>query len=194
MKSPMNDQEVIDLIFQGDHQILQQVYRKYRQSLLRYVMAHNGSLQDAQDVYQEVMIALYVNVITGRLTQLQGKLHTYLYKLTQNIWHSRLRIHEPLVGASDLTDYPIESSSDTAYEDAFLQQLINKLDDRCRLILRLYYFEGFSMQQVADRLELSCAESARKRKCGCLNKLKGLAVRYQQSISDSAGEAELRFI
>jgi RNA polymerase sigma factor (sigma-70 family) len=178
---------IIDLIMQGDQQVLKQVYRNHRQSLLRYVIEHNGSLQDAQDVYQEVMIAFYVNVVSGRLTRIHGKLHTYLYKLTQNIWHSRLRIHEPLVGASDLTDYPVQPSPNIALEDALLQQLMNQLDERCRQILTLYYFEGIPMQHVADRLGLSCAESARKRKCDCLSKLKGLAKQYRQSISDGEG-------
>ena len=190
----MTDQNAIDLIARGDQLILEQVYRKHRQALLRCVMAHNGSLQDAQDVYQEVMIALYANVVSGKLTTLHGKLHTYLHKLTQNVWHNRLRIHEPLVGASDLTDYPIESSPDTAREDALLHQLMNQLNPRCHQILSLYYFDGMPMQQIADRIGLSSAESARKRKCDCLSKLRELAEQHRQSTIDGEREAGLPFI
>lgn len=190
----MTDQTVIDRILQGDQLTLKQVYKKHRQSLIRYVMAHNGSLQDAQDVYQEVILAFYVNVVSGKLTQLHGKLHTYLYKLTQNVWHSRLRIHEPLVGALELTDYQIEPSPDVAREDAYLQYLMGLLNERCRQILQLYYFDRMPMQQVADRIGLSSAESARKRKCDCLIKLRELAERHRQVANGTEHEVELYFI
>lgn len=194
MKSSVTDQNVISLIMQGNQLILKQVYKKHQQFLLRYVIAHGGSLQDAEDVYQEVMLAFYGNVISGKLTQLRGKLHTYLYKLTENMWHSRLRIREPLANASDLTDYPIEPTLDTASEDALLQQIMNQLDERCRQILHLYYFDGLPMQQVAERVGLNSVESARKRKCDCLIKLRGLAEQLRHVNTNTEQERELYFL
>ena len=178
MKTYVTDQNLIDLVRQGDRLTLRYIYKKYQRLVHRYVISHNGNLQDAQDIYQEVMLAFYMNALAGKLSYLHGKLSTYLHKIAQNCWHSRLRIHEPIKGALNLTDYPIEQSTNIAGEDALLEQLINALDERCRLILKLYYFNELSMKEVAAWVGLSGAESARKHKCNCLAKLRTLASEY----------------
>ena len=155
------------------------IYKKYRLFIQHYILLNRGNIQDAQDVYQDVMVAFFTNVTSGKLTCLQGKLSTYLYKLAQNLWHSRLRTHEPLRSASALADYPLEPTTDIASEDALLENLMSALDERCRLILRLYYFDGLPMSDVASRVGLRSAESARKRKCDCLSKLRELALHPQ---------------
>ncbi|MBO0952627.1 RNA polymerase sigma factor [Fibrella forsythiae] len=176
MKPVYTDQRLIDFMLEGDPVVMIWIYKKYRLFIQHYILLNGGNRQDAQDVYQDVMLALLTNVTSGKLTCLQGKLSTYLYKLTQNLWRSRLRRHEPLRGASTLADYASEPSTDTASEDVLLERLMSILDERCRLILRLYYFDKLPMSTVAIRVGLNSAESARKRKCDCLSRLRELAL------------------
>ncbi|MCY7351603.1 MAG: RNA polymerase sigma factor [Cytophagaceae bacterium] len=174
------DLELINRIGKGDQTALEEVYKIHRQRIQQYVIRNSGTLQDAQDLYQEVILAFYRNVTAGRLTKLSGKLSTYLYKLAKNQWCDQLRLHEPLQELSNTTDYPTEEFSNEARQDAFLRRMIDQLDERCRRILLLYYFERLSMRDVAEQVGLPNGESAKKRKCDCLQKLKKLAERHRE--------------
>ena len=175
------DPELIDRIGQGDQTALEEVYKIHRQRIQQYVIRNSGNLQDAQDLYQEVILAFYRNVTAGRLTKLSGKLSTYLYKLAKNQWCDRLRLHEPFQELLSTADYPAEVVPDAANQDAFLRRMLDQLDERCRRILLLYYFERLSMRDVAEQVGLPNGESAKKRKCDCLQKLRKLAERYRET-------------
>lgn len=182
MKEHITDQGFVDLILKGDRHALTIVYKKHRLFIQNYITSHRGNREDAQDVYQEVMMVFYANIVSGRLICLQGKLSTYLYKVAQNVWHNRQRLREPLAHATALTDYPIERSINTAKEDALLHQLMNGLDYRCREMLTLFYFERLPMKKIAERMGMDQVESARKRKWDCLEKLRKLVQKRNEEV------------
>lgn len=180
MNSFPSDQELLARIGQGDQAALEMIYKAHRPVIFQYVVRHGGTWQDAQDIYQDVILAFHANVAAGRLTHLTGKLSTYLYRLAANQWHTRLRTAPRWVSSEALDDRSDESVPNEAAEDALLHQLIGRLDDRCRCILQLYYFDRLPMREVAHRVGLADGESARKRKCDCLGKLRKLAEQHPE--------------
>jgi RNA polymerase sigma factor (sigma-70 family) len=187
MEPPPSDQVLIERIGQGDVPALEWVYQTQRGRVVNYVLRHGGTPEDAQDVYQEVMLALYANVVAGRLTHLVGKLSTYLYRLAENQWLSRVRVRNRLIFQPLDVDFPQDEATDGTWQDAFLSRLLTQIDSRCRRILSLYYFERLSMREVAKRVDLPDGESARKRKCDCLAKLRKLVNGYRQ-LGDEFGD------
>ena len=57
---------------------------------------------------------------------------------------------------------------------AWIRNLLNQMDEKCRDILRKVYLEGYSMEAIAEELSLSGAGSARKRKFDCLQRMRKL--------------------
>lgn len=185
-KTSATDQELINRIRQGDRQALEVVYKSNRQPIQRYVLHNHGTLQDAQDLYQEVILALHRNIVEGKLDTLTSKLSTYLFQIAQNKWRNQLRIQKNMHSIDPIGDESFnEDERNTIQEDAFLQRLIGRLDERCRQILLLFYFDQLSMQEVAQQVGLSDGESAKKRKYDCLIKLKKLADRYKETDYDA---------
>lgn len=181
------DQELLNRIRHGDELALEGVYKAYRPVIQRYVLRHQGTVQDAQDLYQEVMLAFYQNVTEGRLETLTSRLSTYLVQVAQNQWRNRLRSRKRKPPTDSLGDTdPPDQPTNTAYEDAFLQAVIRRLDERCRQLLLLFYFDRLPMQTVAQRLSLTDGEAARKRKFDCLSKLKKLAQHHSEPDYDPA--------
>lgn len=186
MQEPTSaDQELINRIRQGDRQALELVYKANRTLIRRYVLQNQGTAQDAQDMYQEVILAFYQNVMTGKLAQLSGKLSTYLFKIAQNQWRNRLRDQQRMATADSIDDTLLaQDEGNTVREDAYLNHLISRLGDRCRQILLSFYFDRLSMEAVARQVGLADGESARKRKYDCLDQLKKLAHRYKETDYD----------
>jgi RNA polymerase sigma factor (sigma-70 family) len=179
-----NEQDALIRIGQGDRRALERVYQVHRAGIFHYVLRHGGTWQDAQDIYQDVMLAFHANVMTGRLSTLTGKLSTYLYRLAANQWHTHLRTTRRWVGAEVLTEQAEDVQSDAPTQDAWLQRLIACLDERCQRILYLFYFERLSMRDVARQAGLLDADSAKKRKCDCLAKLRRLAEQHPDLAAD----------
>jgi RNA polymerase sigma factor (sigma-70 family) len=59
---------------------------------------------------------------------------------------------------------------------AWIRDLLNRMDEKCRDILRKVYLQGYSMEAIAEELSLSGAGSARKRKFDCLQRMRKLII------------------
>ena len=71
------------------------VYRDYRDEFRSWALrSFNCSNEDVQDVYQQVIIVLYENVLSGKLTQLSSNIKTYLFAIGKNKFYELMRAHK----------------------------------------------------------------------------------------------------
>lgn len=73
--SPLTDQHLISLLKNNSSQGLEEIYRKYHDPLCIYALKYINSLQDAQDVVQNV----FVSLLTKNWTDFNGSLRSYLF-------------------------------------------------------------------------------------------------------------------
>ena len=74
----------------GESSAFEQVYRRYYRMVENYVLKNNGLEDDAQDVFQETLMAL-VKSIQKPDFQLSAKLSTFIYGISSRIWLLKLR-------------------------------------------------------------------------------------------------------
>lgn len=55
-----------------------------------------------------------------------------------------------------------------------IQSLLHQLGDPCKSLLTMYYFNRFSMAEIAERLDYASADVAKNKKSLCMKKLKAL--------------------
>ncbi|GAA4399638.1 hypothetical protein GCM10023187_11820 [Nibrella viscosa] len=175
------DNELIERVRRGDRKAWEMIYKTNRW-LQKNSIRQYGTEADAEDIYQNAMLALYENIISGRLQKLDGRLSTYLYGIVRNQAGQLLRSFRPK--SHELPEHVQEEVPvNIAREDAFLQRQIDRLDDRCRQILLLFYFEKQSAEDIGPQVGIP-VDSVRKRKYECLTKLKDLARRYRNTEYD----------
>lgn len=85
MKEVFSDQELIDGIQIHDTAVLEFMYKKNYRSVKHYIENHNGSEEDAQDVFQDAMIFLHHKVSQNELI-LKSSIHSYLFGVTKMLW------------------------------------------------------------------------------------------------------------
>jgi DNA-directed RNA polymerase specialized sigma24 family protein len=100
MERNLSDQQLVHRISQGDEAALDQVYLRYW-SLTRKHVFDNGSTlrlskdeleEEARNLHQEVMVALYRNVREGKVNQLErDDLKPYLRRVIHYMWLNQLR-------------------------------------------------------------------------------------------------------
>lgn len=136
------------------------------------------------DLYDEAMIQLLECVKSGRLKEGENSnLSGYLYAIC---WRMACRWEKkslPVGSVEKLPDGPTdEDPTAEQYEELmrFLEELLKKIPENCRKLLRLFYWEKLSMKEIAPTLGLRNEDSAKTGKNKCMNKLKNIAQAMMQ--------------
>lgn len=174
----MTDQEYIDAIAVGDQHALMELYERYRDEVIRFCRKRSGlTNDDIFDIYQETIIALYKNIITGKLQSLTNgaKLRTYIFSIGYHKMVDVVRKKSKTISFD--TDKP-HDDFDYSYEqveteqDLVIRQAVNSLQEPCKSILTLYYWDRQSHSDIAIALNYSSPDSAKTQKNKCMKKLK----------------------
>lgn len=110
------DAELLDLMAAGDRDALAIIFRRHHGTVYRFSRQMLGSRDAAEDVTQDVFVALTKNA--GRFNPEVASLSTYLYGIARNLVlqrykRSRMRV-EVDIDAVDPTSPPLATSSDVA--------------------------------------------------------------------------------
>lgn len=176
----MKDREVIERIRSRDESALDYLYTKYYKMMARMILSNNGTTEEAQDIYQDALIVFWQKVMDKDFT-LTAKISTYLYSICQNLWLKELErkkkwVYEEKDGET-WEDYELDEKS------RIIHECINALGSSCKQVLSLYYFDGMSMDEIADKLGFASSDTAKTKKYKCKKKLDEL-VRSKYSAGD----------
>ena len=135
---------------------LEELYRRYRMDLYRYLCFLTHDPVQAEDLLSET----FVRVIK-RLPTFRGEceVKTWLFGIARNVWLESLRKRRPTVSADDLletylTDDTLPDHTDTRLQWQRVQALLQQKDDRARRVVQLRA-EGYSYAEIAARLGIS---------------------------------------
>lgn len=180
----LTDQELVELLQSGEPALqdnaFRHLYRQFFKSVEHLVLQNNGDEEDAKDVFQDGLIVLFNNVKLKKFV-LSSTLKTYLYSICRNIWLMKLRKvkketplkeqHEHLPLSENIFETLL-----TNERTQMLAQLVNQLDENCRRIIELFYFNKMKMDQIKEVFGLASVAVAKNKKSNCMKKLRKMAV------------------
>lgn len=138
---------------------------KNRQSMLKTAKAYLSNEEDVADVVQDTILTCYEKINT-----LKNPLFfkTWLIRIVINKCKDRLRQNREICGLEENLqhfDTVERSGSDRAF-----MELIESLDEKYRVILILYYVEGYNTNEIAKLLGQN-AHTVKSRLVRARNKL-----------------------
>lgn len=137
------------------------------------------SQEEAEDVFQDSCIAMYENIRAGKLVTLSSKASTYFMQICIFQTLKRLRDVKP----SEMVDeasYNVNKvnvlieldGGFTTEQQQAMEKLIQSLPVPCNQILWSYYYEEMNMEEIAQLINFSNANSVKAKKSQCMSKLK----------------------
>ncbi|MBK6931948.1 MAG: sigma-70 family RNA polymerase sigma factor [Saprospirales bacterium] len=140
-----------------------------RETVIRHVLEHGGSRQDAQDIFQETLVLFDRNLREGRF---EGKsaLRTYFVAIAKWRWVTVRRQHGRYTNLAPAqydaeVDSPEAETIRSEYRELF-QEALGQIGERCRELLQLYQLE-YSMEEIAQRMQYGNADVAKKEAYRC---------------------------
>lgn len=176
----MKDSEILERIRKGDEQALDFLYKKHYRMMQRLVTSNNGSEEEAKDIFQDALIAFWQKVTGGEFV-LTSRISTYLYSICQNLWRKELDRKSRL--SHEEKDGEVHMQGDQQEKARIIHQCIEDLGDTCKKILTYYYFDGRSMDEIAELMGFANSDTAKTKKYKCKQKLDSL-VKSKYSAND----------
>jgi RNA polymerase sigma factor (sigma-70 family) len=179
LKAENNDQALLKGLAKSDAKAIETLYKAHFGMIQHFVINNNGSFDDARDIFQEAMIALYEKVQNDSFS-LSCQIKTYLFSICKHLWLKRLQqmgryssplnVQEEAVAVEN--DMAEMENKDAAF--AIMDRALNSLGEPCKSLLEGYYLNKKGMQALASEFGYTNADNAKNQKYKCLLRLKKL--------------------
>jgi len=117
-------------------------------AMFRTAKAILGSDEDAEDAVQEAICAAFVH--RGGLRN-AAKFRPWILRILSNKCYDILRKRRNTVDLADVEDYLCAAEPDRT-EYLALWQAIMTLSDELRIVVTLFYYDGFSVREISEIL------------------------------------------
>lgn len=145
---------------QGDAIAVKFMYDNFLPEVIGFIKNKGGTDQDAKDVFQEAIMALYKQVKTGKL-KLRVHLKTYFIAICKNQWLKSIRNNHrmdsmiPDFDPSDL-DQNLIKELERAEKFRLIQAHLKEMSPSNRAILSMH-LQKYSTKEIAKALNFSLA-------------------------------------
>lgn len=159
-----SQEEIIQGIKNNDSKVIQVFYQSQYKKIEQYVLANNGYTEDAKDIYQEAFIVLWKNIRKGKfIPENRTAIAGYIYQIAKNKTTVELQ--------SNLRQSEEDNELETEEYHQWVVKEFENLGQTCKEVLKRFYFQKESMEQIAMAFEWTPA-TARNNKYRCIKQLK----------------------
>lgn len=184
-KKVHEDQKYIDGLAQNNSFIVQAIYDKFVPKVINYIRQNSGDSDRAQDVVQEVLVAIF-NQAKDKGLQLTCPFDAYFFLLCKRRWLNELKkssnkevtINEETVSISEPVQEMVFETEIFDEKQVLFDEMFTQLGKTCKELL-VKTFQIKSMEEVAKALGVSYAY-ARKKKSLCIGQLTKMAQESPQ--------------
>ena len=179
VKAEFNEQALLKGLANDDSKAIETIYKDNFNMVQAFILNNNGSYDDARDIFQEAMIALYEKAKSESFV-LTSKINTYVYSICRRLWLKRLqqlgRYSNQIDGFEETIpiEDDIEIHEKRNAEFAIMDRALNSLGEPCKSLLEGYYIKKLDMQTLAKDFGYTNADNAKNQKYKCLIRLKKL--------------------
>ena len=178
VKGDPNEQLLLKALANNDSKAAETIYKENFNMVLAFILNNNGSYDEARDIFQEAMIALYQKAKSDSFV-LTSQIKTYVYSICRRLWLKRLQqIGRTSPGIENYESIAVEEDIEVHErrnaELGIMERAMGSLGEPCKSLLEAFYIEKKSMDKIALTFGYTNADNAKNQKYKCLMRLKKL--------------------
>lgn len=181
MELAASDQEIISGILTDQIEtVISPLYHHYAGAVIAYVIQNGGSEQDADDVFQEAIVAFIQLVQRGKFRG-EAAVKTLLISIGRNIWINEIKKRKSQGHRGEVYEHnkgtEEEDGTGQLYQRELHQRfltLLHRLGEPCKTILTLFYYENKSFREIAGETQYENEQVVRNKKAKCMKTLADL--------------------
>lgn len=164
----LTDSDLVRQHLDGDTKAFQALVERYRRELFNFLVRFTGSVETAEDVFQEAFLQLHISAgLFDQSRRLKPWLFTIAANKARDAMRSRSRrqaasLDAVVTAGNERTSYADIMPSDVPAPDEFIlnldtrravQNIVSEMPDNLRIVLLLCYFHEMSYKEIAEALE-----------------------------------------
>jgi RNA polymerase sigma factor (sigma-70 family) len=151
-------------------QIFEELYEQAFPLAAGFVRKMGGSLDNARDIFQDALVIYYEKSIQeGFLITTSPE--AYILGIAKHLWVKKFKQDRHKVSFSDW-EHEIQMPAEENYNSAMLLKFLEQAGKKCMDLLRAFYYEKLSMNEIAQMLGFKNERSATVQKYKCLEKVR----------------------
>ena len=171
---------IIDLKGENNH-AFEALYKNYFAIVSRFITNNNGSTKDAEDIFQDTMIALVAKLRQDDFV-LEASVKTYIMAIAKNLWFKKLRTANRETEFTDIHDSKFYEEITLAIEEEKsywdkLQNYIHQISDHCRGLIHDMFFKNQPIEQIQKDYGYSTKHNAQNQKHKCVEQIRKVKER-----------------
>lgn len=173
------ESNLVKQIKAGNQAPIEQIYLEYKREFLLYAVSFSMGEEEALDIFQDSIIVLYENIVSGKLTTFTCSVKTYLFAIGKYKIYSSLR-KKSKMATKEFSEYEFlwkEEQPVVNLQQENIQKMqlaIQRLGDRCKTILKLFYYQNYTIDEIKHQLDYASKEVVKSQKSRCLKRLREL--------------------
>jgi RNA polymerase sigma factor (sigma-70 family) len=179
-----NDEAILNGIRNGNPDGLSLIYKQYRENFISWCSkTYSCSSEESKDIYQNAVVILYENTVSGKFNGTQASVKTYLFAIGKNKARETFRKNNRMVSYDYNEDDTFANDEPSGFPEEdiqVVQQSLNELGDPCKQLLERHYFQRETMEEIAKRMGYKNSDTAKNQKYKCLLRLR--AIFYERRV------------
>ena len=170
------DHTLLENLKNGDNASFELLYKFYFPSIAAYINQNCGSTEDAEDIFQEAIIALFQKVQQTDLV-LTASLKTYVFAIAKNLWLKKLRDQKRMPAGSPATEddqsetFSFELHPEPSGEEKITSWL-SRITHNCQRILKALFFYREPMASLMQKMGWKNKHTAANQQYKCLQQVR----------------------
>ncbi|MBL4662751.1 MAG: sigma-70 family RNA polymerase sigma factor [Flavobacteriaceae bacterium] len=165
--------DLIPGFLRGEPVILQKLYTETYPIVKRYIMSRDGSLKDAEDIFHNALVLLFVK-LKNEKSNIQS-FENYLFIVCRNMWrreNKKKRVTNIDINTLTLINESVEMSTFYTEQNQWdlYQEKFKELSGNCQSILKLV-FQKIGYPSIVKTFGYASETVARQRVFKCKSRL-----------------------
>ena len=145
----LSDEELVsNLNKTGDVKFFEILMDRYKNNIHNFILRYISSREDSEDLTQEIFVKVFFKI--SSFDNSKASFKTWLFTITKNSIYNKLKEKKTVRLIYDVED----TNKIVNDNDDIVQTGLNKLDKKYKLVLIMYYMEGFKYKEISDILKL----------------------------------------
>jgi len=155
VKKLSENRKLITALKSGSEKAFTEIYNKYWKKLLAISYHILKDKEQAQEVVQEVFISIWNNRKEIEIDSIEGYLATAVKYSTFKVIYKNKRLNEIEQGLQQADSYLEDDKIEARFLKDYLDGVIEKLPEKCRIIFKLSRETYLTNQEISDNLNIS---------------------------------------
>ena len=172
----MLESNLLEGLKKGDQNVLREIYIENKEDFFHFAKKHQLTKDEILDIYQDAILALRENAMLGKIKPTTSSLKTYFFSIGKYMIYDVLRKKKKIYLTNNFkentNEFDFLFDKELTSNQKKLQIAFNSLGEKCKEILTLFYYRGYTIDDITSHLNYNNKDVVKSQKSRCLKTLK----------------------